>query len=236
MQEAPDVLALQEMWSQSCRKQLYGDIKEKYPHKFEDPHSSYLSLGSGLSVYSKYPIERAKIHRFTHWRGHHEFFANKGFIIAKIMLDKTPVYVVTTHLQAGGKKDKYLSPYSDLSTQEIRFEQLKQIRRDLTVFIKDEDPKKLLSDQVVLLTGDLNISTSEEEYASLTKAIPTVKETAALGQRLIGTSYDKTGNVKPKTIDHILSLGKAIQGTSKATDTFGFYVSDHLGVVGQFEV
>lgn len=236
MENKPDILTCQELWSNQKKDQLYTQIKEEYPYFFEDRHLSMLSIGSGLAIYSKYRIERAEIHRFNHWKGLHEFFANKGFIIAKIRVDDKPIYVVTTHLQGGDSKHVYLSPYSHLSTEEIRAEQLKQINEDVKKFIETDQPGTQMQNHTVILSGDLNMYPIEAEYENINKAFPTVRNLAKKTQKIAGTSFNEKGEVKPKMLDHILCIGKPVKGSSKIIKDIDYSISDHLAVLGKMYI
>lgn len=236
MEEAPDILAMQELWSNSIKNKLFAHIKTRYPHKFEDRHFHPFTLGSGLALYSRYPIERAKLFHFECWRGHHEFFAQKGFIIAKITANKKPLYIVTTHLQAGAGHDQYLSPYANLSTEEVRRRQLMQIKDDLIRFIQEDNPNGELNDYPVFIAGDLNMFPQEEEYTSLLKIFGAQCNLAQKNQKICGTSYKNDGSVKPKMIDHILSVGRKIEGSSAISDAIAYPISDHLAVVAKVKI
>lgn len=234
LKESPDVIILQEIWSKPARSKLFKKIKEEYPYKLEDSYGALFTFGSGLALYSKHPIEKAKMYRFKHWRGHHEFFAQKGFTIAKINALELPVYIVNTHLQAGAKYDKFLSPYYKLSTTEVRFEQLKQIGEELQRFIEQDDPSGSLNDKIILLGGDFNISENGAEYQNIFKALPSAKATLEKTSDLTGSAYDANGTPMNKIIDHIFSLGKPIEGKSAVIKDMDYSISDHLAVQGQF--
>ena len=232
----PDILTCQELWSLKNRSVLFTKIKDSYPYKFEDPHSSFFTLGSGLAIYSQYPIEKVELHRFKYWRGLHEFFAKKGFIIAKIRVDGKPIYVVATHLQAGAKNDLYLSPYCKMATHEIRAEQLKQINREVESFIKKDAPGTKMSDHPVFLTGDLNMHPNEKEYSNINLAFSNAKNLAKKVQSYAGTSFDKSGHIEPKMIDHIISVGKKVEGASEIIPDIDYTISDHLAVLGNVQL
>ncbi len=232
MENPPEVLTFQEMWSNQKRDLFYTKVKAKYPYHFEDPHNHPLTIGSGLAIYSKHPIEKTHLERFTHYRGD-ELFANKGFLIAKIVKDLKPMYIITTHLQAGAAPyDKCFSPYAHLTTTEIRFEQLKQIQKALEKFAHDDGLQKV--DEIpIFFTGDLNIGLTEEEYVHIGQAFPNAINTLKKSS-ITGTSYDDQGRPKNNVIDHIFSLGKKILGHSAIITDIDYSQSDHLAVQGSY--
>lgn len=159
-----DVILLQEAWDKTSRNILYNQIKNAFPYKFEDDYQSALAyggldviLGSGLAVYSKYQLQpligrdgKTSDHIlevFVDYRGD-ECFANKGFIIVKIIKQGLPIYLATTHLQAGASdQDRYyMRGASRDSTRVVAQKEMKQIKAALAYVIMNDYYKKDLDD------------------------------------------------------------------------------------------
>lgn len=89
--ERYDIICLQENF---CS--LTGSSKQSFGYNCIIPHSSYHYLvDSGLSIYSKIPLEYISFHPFKDITDI-DRVSNKGFVIAKI----EDFYIVNTHLQS----------------------------------------------------------------------------------------------------------------------------------------
>ncbi|KAL2132014.1 hypothetical protein VTI74DRAFT_4298 [Chaetomium olivicolor] len=113
----PDIVALQECWTQED----YQSIRRQT--RFILPYAKFYfsaALGGGLAIFSRWPIEESSMHRYplngrptAFWRG--DWYVGKGVACAKIRYGpaaKQVIEVFNTHTHApyeGGKpNDSYL--------------------------------------------------------------------------------------------------------------------------------
>jgi len=103
-----DVLCLQEVFDnlakfglgKDAQKIVMDKLKEKFPYILHDVgHRGYPFAGSGLIVFSKYPIVDAEFHRYPNLAGF-DSLSNKGFVAAKIQKGDRFFTVYNTHTQA----------------------------------------------------------------------------------------------------------------------------------------
>jgi endonuclease/exonuclease/phosphatase family metal-dependent hydrolase len=226
--EEYDVIALQEMWSNQTRRYFYEKIKDLYPYRSEDNQWGYLVLGfhSGLAIYSKYPITRHVQHTFKNFRGI-ESFAKKGILGVELEVKQEPVFVFTTHLQAGpGGRFFQWWDQNKPPTHEISILELQEARAAMNQFIQNRCG-------LTLLIGDFNIDAGNEEYRNALAALDPVYDTFDESRsKYRGTSWNNPS--LDNRIDYIMSLDHHPDGYSVITDSFGADVTDHLGVVGNF--
>lgn len=225
--ERPEVVLLQEFWSNRERKVFYNDIKHLYPHKHEDNYFSPFFLGSGLAIYSKYPLSDFHREYFKYYRGD-ESFANKGFLAATVHKEGLEITFATTHLQAGKKKhDKWTSPHHNLSTRQIAQLQMAQINE---YFIKKYD--RDIKNRYVFVAGDFNIGNDEPDYRDIFEAFDTA--TSMVCTESLRELQSTWGRARPgHIIDHVFSLGKDPQsGCVNVVDTIGDDISDHKALIG----
>ncbi len=225
-----DVIAVQEMWSNWTRERMYRQISDLYPYSYEDNEWGYLGLGfhSGLAIYSKYPVNRRLLHTYTVYRGY-EDFAKKGVLGVELDVNGKAVYVFTTHLQAGagGEFLQWLDKGKP-NTTDITALQLREARRKIDKFVQDKQAP-------IFFLGDFNMTAGDEEYQSGLRALVSAKDTFDPSMSsYFGTSWNNFPD--KKRIDFILSLDQDVSGYSFITDIFGPSVTDHLGVMGVFQI
>ena len=140
---------------------------------------------SGVFILSKTPIlkESQTVYRDS---GYWDFLASKGIKYIKTKKDGVFVHVFATHMQA--------SYYGDSKYEKIRRNQILQ----LSDFIKEQGIPK---NDVVVVSGDFNVSFASQEYDFLTKTLDVVKmkinkSTASVAQtnRLHGSSHEAKQN------------------------------------------
>lgn len=97
-----DLVSLQEVWSQDNYKTLKEKVKDKLPYT----HYFYSGVfGSGLCVFSKYPIVNAFFHAwpvngYVHRITHGDWFGGKGVGMCKILYGDIVVHFYVAHLHA----------------------------------------------------------------------------------------------------------------------------------------
>ncbi|XP_058452965.1 putative neutral sphingomyelinase [Malaya genurostris] len=108
-----DIVSLQEVWSDSDYQYLKNRVEGVLPFA----HYFYSGVvGSGLAVFSKYPIISAFFHAwsvngYVHRIQHGDWFGGKGVGLAKISVNGELVHVYAAHLHAEYDRnfDDYMS-------------------------------------------------------------------------------------------------------------------------------
>lgn len=166
----PDVLILQEVFTQHSFDFLLSTMSDIYPYHTQvvgedckDPrwnsvsgncHASLLKGNSGLLIFSRWPIEQQHAYVFDAVRisKTFDFLARKGVVYAKIQVSQNKpnqlsesmlLHVFGTHLQAS------------VEEHDIRLLQLDEMRRFIDGF-------NIPAEQPVILAGDFNISSTDQ--------------------------------------------------------------------------
>ncbi|KAL3283099.1 hypothetical protein HHI36_006258 [Cryptolaemus montrouzieri] len=149
-----DCVCLQEVWTEG----LYQHIKNKISGSFPYGHYFYSgSLGSGICMFSKYPIIDVYFHQwavngYIHKIHHGDWFGGKGVGLCKLRLNKYLVNVYTAHLHAeyNREHDEYKAHRIIQAFDTAQFIQLTSGNADL-----------------VVLAGDLNTEPGDLAYKLL---------------------------------------------------------------------
>ncbi|MCO4793762.1 MAG: endonuclease/exonuclease/phosphatase family protein [Bacteriovoracaceae bacterium] len=96
-----DIIALQEAFTKKAKT---SSKSNRYPYKAFGPSSSFLKLSSGLIIMSKYPIMMTKTIKFNECQGW-DCFANKGVVLARVLIENQELDVYATHLNAEGEDE-----------------------------------------------------------------------------------------------------------------------------------
>ncbi|XP_071452487.1 putative neutral sphingomyelinase [Hetaerina americana] len=201
-----DFVCLQEVWTERD----YILIKTKTNKVL--PHSHYFHsgvVGSGLCVFSKYPIENSLFHRwplngYAHKVQHGDWFAGKGIALCTFFVNGLKVNVYNTHMHAEyccEGRNNYLAHRVSQAFDTAQFVYITSAHAD-----------------VVIITGDFNTVPGElcfkilEQHADLMDsfAIATmVNNDGGMGTSdCLRNSYACSKLVrahpKGKRIDHIL--------------------------------
>lgn len=100
---APDILCFQEAMAPETRLLLKQKLTTHYPHH-TDNLGVELLRGSGLYIFSKFPILESIFIQYNNQKVGEETLAIKGFIGAKLKIsDNQFITVFTTHLEADGE-------------------------------------------------------------------------------------------------------------------------------------
>ncbi|MBX7166612.1 MAG: endonuclease/exonuclease/phosphatase family protein [Pirellulales bacterium] len=216
LEDDPDVVLLQEIWSVKARDRLIQDLAAKYPHV---KHAPDLGAGvavmqaSGLMVFSQLPLEDFAYQEFTRGIGADKL-ARKGIVGVRLTKHGRSVAVFTTHLQAGGKRDPSVQP-----------DQLRECREFIRKFVGDR------RDEMAVLAGDFNIrSTDAAAYEVIFKQLDGARDTYQQrpGALTTTTRNDQQPN---KRIDYLLTFGD-VRAESTILDLAGPQITDHLAVLG----
>ncbi|MCK8609304.1 endonuclease/exonuclease/phosphatase family protein [Agromyces sp. C10] len=160
--ERPDVIALNEVFSEDGRQVLLDELSGVWPHVIESIHQGDLEEDSGLMVFSRLPflpLPGGGIHRERFYADDAgaDSWASKAAVLVQVGVPAEETTLVFTHLQAAYDTEEQ---YRD-----IRKSQLAEIR-DLVAEVLGPHPG---SWQNVIVAGDLNIrgdadATSDEWF------------------------------------------------------------------------
>lgn len=149
-QERPDVLALNEVFSEDARAMLVKRLEPEWPHVIESVHEGDLEEDSGLMVFSQEPFlplpgggDRRE--RFYADDAGADSWASKAAVLVQVGIPAEQTTLVFTHLQAAYETDEQ---YRD-----IRKSQLAEIR-ELVAEVLGPSPENWRN---VIVAGDLNI-------------------------------------------------------------------------------
>lgn len=222
--QAYDIVGLQELWSQDDYLILVDKLKRSLPYSFR-----FISaiIGSGLCVFSRYPIISVNAQQFTTtgalrelWDG--ELFAGKGVLSCRIMTPNGPLLFVTTHTNP--------------------------LCRDSQLFEVCQLISNTRGSDLVILCGDFNTSESHPAYGLITTYLGLQDVFAgctACTCDLKSNIYTKKAN--PKRIDFIFYSSERcptaeMEVQSKELSLSGnipgkdFPYSDHEGLEAVFAI
>ncbi len=148
--ERPDVLALNEVFSEDARDVLITRLKPEWPHVIESVHEGDLEEDAGLMVFSQLPFRTLpgggdRRERFYSDDAGADSWASKAAVLVQVNRPAEHTTLVFTHLQAAYDTEEQ---YRD-----IRKSQLAEIR-DLVAEVLGSSPNNW---QNVIVAGDLNI-------------------------------------------------------------------------------
>lgn len=213
-----DIVGLQEVWSQDDYQYLVGELNRILPYSFRFKSGV---IGSGLCVFSRYPIISVHGQQFTVAAALKEFksgelFAGKGMLSCRIMTPTGPLLFVTIHTN-GRYRDSQV------------YEMTKLIGGN-----RGSDP--------VILCGDFNTCDNSPAYRLLTHYLGLKDAFAGCTANTCNLSSNiYTKRVKPMRIDFVFyssdrcrsiemdvqSKRLALSGTIQGKD---FPYSDHEGL------
>jgi len=148
--ERPDVLALNEVFSEDARDTLISKLKAEWPHVIESVHEGDLEEDAGLMVFSQLPFKVLpgggdRRERFYRDDAGADSWASKAAVLVQVGRPAETTTLVFTHLQAAYDTEEQ---YRD-----IRKSQLAEVR-ELVGEVLGPDP---VNWQNVVVTGDLNV-------------------------------------------------------------------------------
>jgi endonuclease/exonuclease/phosphatase family metal-dependent hydrolase len=189
---APEVVALQEVWTGEARAILLdGARRAGLDHAW---HPRAAIGGSGMLLLSRHPIESARFERFClPWVpprvDHPDYYGGKGVLTARLATPDGPVAVVATHLHA---------PYRSDVPHQYRAYRVGQIV-ELAAALRGLDVP-------AVVLGDFNFRDTDPEYRILS-ALAGVRDAAAeIGQPVPtvhrGNAY-RGAHATEKRIDYV---------------------------------
>nr|XP_022902888.1 putative neutral sphingomyelinase [Onthophagus taurus] len=156
---AYDVVCLQEVWAESD----FILIKEKVETSLRYSHYFYSGvIGSGICVFSKYPILDVFFHQWTvngyvHKIQHADWFGGKGIGFCKLLVDGFNINIYSAHLHAEYNRlnDEYQCHRVQQAYDTAQFIQQTSGLADLIVLAGDlnTEPEDLAYRIIVHLTG-----------------------------------------------------------------------------------
>jgi endonuclease/exonuclease/phosphatase family metal-dependent hydrolase len=222
----PDVVAMQEVWTDEDARSIEGALKAtRLQHVRFFASSAPVGFGStGLLIASVYPLADVAYEPFAlgtrpHTPWHLDWVAAKGVIRARIETPLGAVLVANTHLQASYRTGNYVP---------VRIGQMLQIANFLGPF--GPRPPAGADEPPVILAGDLNAAPSTVEFqllasaAGLRPATPDFDIDAVLYRR--GTALAMRPVQVSTVMDTPVDLGN---GTHDR-------LSDHPGILVDFEL
>ncbi len=117
-------------------------IRENFTHPhafvFDKPKNDRVPAGSGLALFSKFPVTGVKTHYYEKAQGKGDVMASKGVLLLRLDIDGMAVDVYNTHMNAGGDK-----------ADPVHLTQV----REAIAFVRENSP---LSHSVIFV-GDFNM-------------------------------------------------------------------------------
>ncbi|MDX8362693.1 sphingomyelin phosphodiesterase [Cytobacillus sp. IB215316] len=166
-----DAIILNELFDNSASETLLSKLEEEYP--FQTPvsgrskdgwdetlgfYSNFVPEDGGVSIVSKWPIVEQIQYVYEKGCGA-DYFANKGFVYAKIQKNDYFYHIIGTHAQAD---DTGCGDGEDASIRQTQFQEISN-------FVKE---KNIPIEEVVFLGGDFNvIMDNEEEYTEMLETL-----------------------------------------------------------------
>ena len=156
----PLVICFQESFDQKAIAILRAHLTLYYPHQLINPGAGNINVGSGLAIFSTFPIIDSGFVPFKNNMIGEETLANKGVLWAELNInDKQFVTVYNTHLHAGGAIFPKWSKFYGGSTSERSGEQM-QVICDLNKEHEKISTKKIngltLQRAKFIVAGDFN--------------------------------------------------------------------------------
>lgn len=153
-----DIIGLQEVFTRRSYRKLSKVLLKEGFYSTGRPNNIRRFLSSGLMIFSKHPILAEKFQRFSACSGD-DCLSSKGLLAALINVDGKPLYVVNTHLQAGGSPKRTAA----------RTKQILQFKRFLENEFFDLDAP-------IVIMGDFNVDKSHSQYDSLLEILDLTDE------------------------------------------------------------
>ena len=238
----PDIICFQEIFSRRHLKQITESLRIKYPYSYAPKSIRPKLFGSGLSIFSKYPILQSNCYWFKSQLLEESLFAPKAYLAVTVDAgNQGLIEIVNSHTTAGGSKHHPESCAAD-SCRQMQLEEMVEfsLQRDASVAHS-------------LLVGDLNCGpeASRSNYEFLLSRGFTDLVVSAHPNSSAPVTWDPKNPLNsegphktspPQRIDHILASSrsklsvdnyKAIgrEATVEASADIRCTPSDHYGVL-----
>ncbi len=216
-----DILCIQEFARGSRQQDYFNAFLAKKGLRYR-----YVKAGKGLAVYSRFPIQNAKIHSYIN--------SANGFLIADLMIKQQPVRLFNVHMLSNGvsvtahrvaKKGnlKETQTWKDIVFMLRNYKNAAQQRVE-----QAKDLQKLMAESPypIILCGDFNETPQSYIYQMLSDGMQDAFISSGRG---LGTTY--AGDIPALHIDHVL-MAPTINVCSSWVANSSF--SDHYPVVTDF--
>ncbi len=222
LEEQPDIISFQEAFDSTSQKKFIALLKDTYPFILHKVGDKFLNAGSGLMVFSKYPIIEADFIPYTNTMIGEETIANKGFLGCKIQVSQDKfITVYNTHTQSGGGILKKLQAKLGGTTSARRGVEFGQISNHMEAWEKTTPrAKSNLSHLSTHLTGDLNTGLNSER-SMLSISTGNSKNGFKKGEIKYPGQYKLFQRMKrnmPKNFIDIRSEENLVKGSRKPND------------------
>lgn len=171
-----DVVVLEEAFDNGPSDTLKSRLSSRYPHQtpvlgrsrsgWDETLGSYSSLtpeDGGVTILSRWPITHRV--QYVYADGcDADWFANKGFVYARLDVDGRPVHVVGTHVQAEAALCS-----DSAATRARQFAELDGFLDGLAI----------PADEPIVIAGDLNVIKASPEYDAMLAALDVTAPTHA---------------------------------------------------------
>ena len=238
----PDIICFQEIFSRRHLKRIAASLEATHPHRYAPKSLRPKIFGSGLALFSKYPILRCSGFWFKSQLLEESLFAPKAYIAVTLDTGNSGLLeVINCHTTAGGSKHHPESTIAD---------RCRQLQLDEMVdFSHQRDPSVVHS----LIVGDLNCGpeASRSNYESILSRGFTDLVVRAYPSGLAPVTWDPKNplNVEsphkmspPQRIDHVLANSRSslfvddykligTESTVELSTDSRCTPSDHYGVV-----
>lgn len=164
-----DVVVLEEAFDNGPSDTLKSRLASQYPHQtpvlgrsrsgWDETLGSYSSLtpeDGGVTILSRWPITHRVQYVYADGCGA-DWFANKGFVYARLDVAGRPVHVVGTHVQA----EDSACFGNGAEVRAAQFAELDGFLGGLAI----------PADEPIVITGDLNVVKESPEYATMLTAL-----------------------------------------------------------------
>ena len=226
LSKRPDVLILQEVFTEHSFKFLVDMMSDIYPYHTQvagedckdrrwasvtNCEASLIKGNSGVLIFSRWPIEQQHAYIFHAVRvsKSFDFLARKGVVYAKIQVEREQpivLHIFGTHLQASTEE------------HDIRLLQLDEMRAFIDSF-------KIPVEQPVILAGDFNINSTDQSGFNDMLAHAVAKVTLLEGG---------VGSISERTNGYLRLLASAdSEVRADTTLDYVLYRVDHLQPVNK---
>jgi endonuclease/exonuclease/phosphatase family metal-dependent hydrolase len=237
-----DIVCLQEVFSRRHLQRIVNELSATHPY-WSAPRSWRPKLfGSGLAIFSRYPVIQSAFHWFRDQLPEEAIFAPRAYLAATIETAGIGrIEIVNCHTTAGGPRHHPESETAD----HCRANQLDEVMD----YIKQRDSSVMHS----LIAGDLNCGpeASPENFNKLLSGGFADLFAAARGSTALPVTWDPQNSLNvssphktspPQRIDHVLSYSRSdllavegrlfgIEPCVELGDRRPVTPSDHYGVV-----
>lgn len=143
-----DIISLQEVYSLKHQKYLIDALQKSYPFSCSEYRTSWLQLGSGLMLFSKFPIIHSMFEAYYHQPFDERLLTRKGILSAIMDTCKGYLAISNTHTTASGHKFKQDDP-------KIEFIRNKQIEQTMNTTLRLKQDWQC---STAFVCGDFNCS------------------------------------------------------------------------------